>query len=237
MQADRKLCGEVCMKVPLKVFMAGFMMFHVAACSDSARVPEESTFGPNPILPKPNETLIPTINIAPAKGWPADAKPIAASGLSVSAYAAGLDHPRWLYVLPNGDVLVAETNGPPRPEDGRGIRGWIYQVVQSWVGAGVPSANRITLLRNTDGDGVVQMRSIFLQDLNSPFGMALIGHDLYVANTDAVMRFNYADGDTVIRGRREGLRFACRSAEPSLDKKSHCGSRRQAPLCCRWLEQ
>jgi glucose/arabinose dehydrogenase len=192
--------GEVCMKVPIKVFMAGFMMFLVAACSDSARIPEESTFGPNPILPEPNETLIPTINIAPAKGWPADAKPIAASGLSVSAYAAGLDHPRWLYVLPNGDVLVAETNGPPRPEDGRGIRGWIYQLVQGWVGAGVPSANRITLLRNTDGDGVVQMRSIFLQDLNSPFGMALIGHDLYVANTDAVMRFNYADGDTVIRG-------------------------------------
>jgi glucose/arabinose dehydrogenase len=140
-------------------------------------------------------------NYSPRVFWTfITAKPIAASGLSVSAYAAGLDHPRWLYVLPNGDVLVAETNGPPRPEDGRGIRGWIYQLVQGWVGAGVPSANRITLLRNTDGDGVVQMRSIFLQDLNSPFGMALIGHDLYVANTDAVMRFNYADGDTVIRG-------------------------------------
>src|SRR3984893_8352902 len=224
MEADQKLCGEVCRKVPIKGFMAGFMMFLVAACSDSARVPEESTFGPSPILPEPNETLIRTVNIAPAKGWPADAKPIAAPGLSVSAYATGLDHPRWLYVLPKGDVFVAETNGPPRPEDGRGIRGWIYQLVQSWVGAGVPSANRITLLRDADGDGVVQMRSIFLQDLNSPFGMALIGHDLYVANTDAVMRFNYADGDTVIRGRREGLRFACRSAEPSLDKKSHCGS-------------
>jgi glucose/arabinose dehydrogenase len=188
------------MKVPIKVFMAGFMMFLVAACSDSARVPEESTFGANPILPEPNETLIPTVNIAPAKGWPADAKPKAASGLSVSAYVVGLDHPRWLYVLPNGDVLVAETNGPPRPEDRRGIRGWISQLVQSWAGAGVPSANRITLLRDADGDGVVQKRSIFLQDLNSPFGMALIGHDLYVANTDAVMRFGYADGDTVIRG-------------------------------------
>src|ERR1700730_8302051 len=145
--------GEVCTKVPIKVSMAGFMMFLVAACSDSARVPEESTFGPNPILPEPNETLIRTVNIAPAKGWPADAKPIAAPGLSVSAYATGLDHPRWLYVLPKGDVFVAETNGPPRPEDGRGIRGWIYQLVQSWVGAGVPSANRITLLRDADGDG------------------------------------------------------------------------------------
>jgi glucose/arabinose dehydrogenase len=134
------------------------------------------------------------------EGWPTDGKPSATSGLSVSAYAARLDHPRWLYVLPNGDVLVAETNGPPRPEDGRGIGGWIYRLVQRWVGAGAPSANRITLLRDADGDGVAEIRSIFLENLNSPFGMALIGHDLYVANTDAVMHFSYADGDTVIRG-------------------------------------
>ena len=179
------------MNVPVKGFMAGFVMFLVAACGDTARVPEESTFGPNPILPEPNETLIPTVNIAPAQGWPTDGKPSATSGLSVSAYAAGLDHPRWLYVLPNGDVLVAETNAPPRPEDGRGIGGWIYRLVQRWVGAGAPSANRIILLRDADGDGVRDTFD-FLEDLNSPFGMALIGHDLYVANTDAVMHFSYS---------------------------------------------
>jgi glucose/arabinose dehydrogenase len=187
------------MKVPIAVFMAGSMMLLVAAYGDTAKVPDESTFGPNPILPEPNETLIPTVNIAPAKGWPADAKPVAAYGLSVGAYATGLDHPRWLYVLPNGDVLVAETDGPLRPDDGRGVRGWIYHLVQRWAGAGVPSANRITLLRDVDGNGVAKVRSTFLQDLNSPFGMALIGHYLYVANTDAVMRFSYADGETEIR--------------------------------------
>jgi glucose/arabinose dehydrogenase len=160
------------------------MIFLVAACGDAGRVPEESTFGSNPVLPEPNETLIPTVNIPSAKGWPADAKPTAASGLSVGGYATGLDHPPWLYVLPNGDVLVAETDGPPRPDDGRGVRGWIYQLVQRWVGAGVPSANRITLLRDADGEGVPRICSTFLQGLNSPFGMALIGHDLYVANTD-----------------------------------------------------
>lgn len=187
------------MKAPIKLFLAASMMLLLSACGDTASVPEESTFGPNPIVPEPNKTLIPTVNIAPAKGWPIGAKPIAAPGLAVDAYATGLDHPRWLYVLPNGDVLVAETDGPPRPEDNRGLRGWITQLVQGWAGAGVPSPNRIILLRDADGDGVAETRSIFLGGLNSPFGMVLIGHDLYVANTDAVMRFTYADGATQIR--------------------------------------
>jgi glucose/arabinose dehydrogenase len=111
--------------------------------------------------------------------------------------AADLDHPRWIYVLPNGDVLVAETNAPPNPVEG-GIKGWITKWVMKDAGAGVPTANRITLLRDANGDGVAETRSAFLVGLNSPFGMALIGNDLFVANTDAVMRFPYTTGETRI---------------------------------------
>jgi glucose/arabinose dehydrogenase len=143
--------------------------------------------------------MIPTIHIAPAKGWPEGAKPIPAAGLAVNAYAGGLDHPRWLYVLPNGDVLVAESNAPPR--EGLGIKTWVAQQVQKRAGAGVPSANRITLLRDADGDGVAETRTSFLKGLSSPFGMALVGSDFYVANTDSIMRFPYADGDTQIDSR------------------------------------
>ncbi|MBS1134370.1 MAG: sorbosone dehydrogenase, partial [Burkholderiaceae bacterium] len=161
-------------------------------------LPEGSGFGPAPVLPPPNPTLIPTVRIAPAVGWPSGAKPIAAAGLEVNAYAVGLDHPRWLYVLPNGDVLVAESNGPPRPDDARGIKGWTANLIMERAGAGSPSANRITLLRDTDGDGVADARFALLTGLNSPFGMALVGNNLYVANTDAVMRFSYETGDTQI---------------------------------------
>ena len=128
------------------------------------------------------------------------------------AFASGLDHPRWLLVLPNGDVLVAETNAPPKPEDGKGIKGWIMGLVMKRAGAAVPSANRITLLRDTDGDGVADLRSVLLEGLNSPFGMALVGNDLYVANSDAVLRFPYADGD--LRIKAPGLKVAELPAGP-----------------------
>jgi len=167
-------------------------------CSDAAKVPEEATVGPNPTLPPLKQETIPTVNIAEAKGWPAGVTPKAADGLAVNAFASGLDHPRWLYVLPNGDVLVAETNAPERPDDGKGIKGMVYRAAQKVAGAGVPSRNRITLLRDADGDGVAETRAVFLKGLNSPFGMALVGNDLYVANTDAVMRFPYAEGQTEI---------------------------------------
>ena len=170
----------------------------LTACGDSAKLPEEAAVGPSPTLPEPNETLLPTVNIAPAKGWPQGEAPTAAGGLAVHAYGLGLDHPRWLYVLPNGDVLVAETNAPERPEEGKGIKGMIFQWYQKRAGAGVPSANRITLLRDADGDGVAEVRTVFLKDLNSPFGMALVGDTLYVANTDAVVRFPYQEGATQI---------------------------------------
>jgi glucose/arabinose dehydrogenase len=170
----------------------------LAGCGDSAKLPEQASTGANPPIPEPNKSLIPTVHIAVAKGWPGGEKPTAASGLAVSAFANGLDHPRWIYVLPNGDVLIAETNAPERPEEGKGIKGWIMKAVQKRAGAGVPSANRITLLRDADGDGIAETRSVFLKDLHSPFGMALIGHDFYVANANAIMRFTYEDGATQI---------------------------------------
>jgi glucose/arabinose dehydrogenase len=180
------------------VILAAAAGLALAGCGDRATLPPTADFGANPTLPAPHESLIPTVNIAPAKGWPDGGAPIAAAGLKVAAFADGLDHPRWLYVLPNGDVLVAESNAPPKPEDATGIEGWVMKLVMKRAGAGVPSANRITLLRDADGDGVVETRSVFLEGLNSPFGMALVGHDLYVADTDAVLRFPYQDGDTRI---------------------------------------
>lgn len=168
------------------------------ACGEKAILPEEAGMGPQPTLPPPNTTLIPTVHIAPAKPWPAGATPTAANGLAVKMYANELDHPRWLYVLPNGDVLVAESNAPPRPQDSKGIKAWVMKWMKKRAGAGVPSANRITLLRDADGDGAVETRSVFLSGLNSPFGMALVGNDLYIANTDAILRFPYQDGDTTI---------------------------------------
>ncbi|WP_043113832.1 PQQ-dependent sugar dehydrogenase [Solimonas soli] len=170
----------------------------LSACGGSARLSVEEGSGPNPRLPAPEDSLLPVINIAPAVGWAVGRKPQAAPGLAVEPYADGLAHPRWLYVLPNGDVLVAETNAPPKPEDSRGLRGWVMRRVMGKAGATTPSANRITLLRDSNGDGVVDLRSVFLQNLNSPFGMALVGQDFYVADSDAVLRFPYQEGQTQI---------------------------------------
>ena len=170
----------------------------LVSCGEVATLPVAAGSGPRPALPAPVRTLLPTVNIAPAIGWAEGAAPRAAAGLRVAAFARGLDHPRWLLVLPNGDVLVAETNAPPKPEDGKGLRGWVMGLVMKRAGARVPSANRITLLRDTDGDGVADVRSVLIDNLNSPFGMALVGNELFVADSDAVLRFPYADGTTRI---------------------------------------
>jgi glucose/arabinose dehydrogenase len=170
----------------------------LAACGDTATLPLAAGIGPRPQLPPPHKDLIPTVEVAPAKGWPAGDKPVAAAGLSVTAYATGLDHPRWLTVLPNGDVLVAETNAPPKPEDGKGLKGWVMKQLMQRAGAGTPSADRITLLRGVGADGSAAMRTVFLEHLHAPFGMTLVGSDFYVANSDAVVRFPYADGATRI---------------------------------------
>ena len=178
--------------------LAGFAVAGLVACGEVATLPVSAGIGPHPTLPAPKQTLFPTVHIAPAKGWAAGATPVAAPGTRVVAFAAGLDHPRWLHVLPNGDVLVAETNAPPKPDAGWSIRGWIMGLVMRRAGAAAPSANRITLLRDTDGDGVADLRTVLLEGLNSPFGMALIGSQLYVANSDAVLRFPYTAGLTRI---------------------------------------
>ena len=170
----------------------------LGGCASSARLPVAAGIGPNPQLPEPERALIPTVNVVTAKGWPAGATPTAAAGTAVTPFAQGLVHPRWLLVLPNGDALVAETNAPPRPKDNRGIKGWFFKLFQKKAGGAVPSANRITLLRDADGDGVAETRSAFLTGLNSPFGMALVGDTLYVANSDAIVRFPYQSGATQI---------------------------------------
>jgi glucose/arabinose dehydrogenase len=186
------------MRKPQLVFVIAFAG-GLAACGETSSLQVSDGTGPSPKLPEPNKTLIPTVNIAPAIGWPEGAKPTAANGTQVAAFAEGLDHPRWLYVLPNGDVLVAETNAPPKPDDSSGIRGWVMKKVMGKAGAGVPSPNRITLLRDADHDGVAETRTVFLQNLNSPFGMTLVGNDLYVADTDRLLRFNYEPGATEIK--------------------------------------
>ncbi|WP_207268273.1 sorbosone dehydrogenase family protein, partial [Pseudomonas sp. FW305-28] len=171
----------------------------LVACGESSTLQVSDGTGPAPKLPEPNKTLVPTVNIAEAIGWPQGTKPTPAQGLQVGAFAEGLDHPRWLYVLPNGDVLVAETNAPPKPDDSKGIRGWVMKKVMGRAGAGVPSPNRITLLRDANHDGIAETRTVFLENLNSPFGMTLVGNDLYVADTDRLIRFPYKDGDTQIK--------------------------------------
>src|SRR6185295_593275 len=171
-----------------------------AACGAAARVPISDGTGPHPVLPPPEHSLVPTINVVSAKGWSEGRGPVAAEGTSADAFARGLAHPRWLYVLPNGDVLVAETNAPPRPENNKGIKGWLFGHFQKKAGGAVPSADRISLLRDADGDGVAEVRTEFLTGLRSPFGMALAKNDLYVANTDAIVRFPYKTGATKIAG-------------------------------------
>jgi glucose/arabinose dehydrogenase len=170
----------------------------VTGCGDTARLSVSAGQGTNPILPAPNKTLLPTVNFADAAGWAQGEAPVAAAGLAVTAFADGLEHPRWLYTLPNGDVLVAETDGPPRPEDSAGLMGKIAKFFMRKAGSNAPSANRITLLRDTNGDGAADLRTVLLKGLNSPFGMVLVGDALYVAETDKLTRFPYVAGETAI---------------------------------------
>jgi glucose/arabinose dehydrogenase len=176
----------------------------LAACGTPSTQPVNDV-GPDPTLPPPQKSLIPTVQVAPAKGWPAGAAPTPAPGVAVNAFASGLDHPRWLSVLPNGDVLVAESNAPPKAEGPKGIKGAVMKQMMKKAGAGVPSANRITLLRDADGDGLAEVRSVFLEGLHSPIGMALVGNDFYVANADAVLRFPYTPGQLRISAAGEKL--------------------------------
>ena len=180
-----------------RALLGAATLWILAACSN-AGPPRADSFGPHPRLPAADLEVLPTVNVAKAKAWASGSTPLAAPGLTVHAYAEALDHPRWLYVLPNGDVLVAETSAPTRPQDAKGIRAWIMGLFMKKAGAAVPSADRISLLRDSDGDGRADLRTVFLKNLHSPFGMALVGSEFYVANTDAVLKFAYSDGQTTI---------------------------------------
>lgn len=202
--STQRYCFRIAVALAVAIALGG--------CGEQATLTVKDGMGPQPTLPAPNKTLLPTVNIAPAQPWADGAKPTAAAGLAVNEFAHGLDHPRWLLVLPNGDVLVAETNAPKRPEDGDGIKGWIQGLVQKRAGAGVPSADRISLLRDADGDGIAETRTAFIQGLHSPFGMALVGDTLYVANTDAILKFPYVAGATRID--QAGIKVADLPAGP-----------------------
>jgi glucose/arabinose dehydrogenase len=193
------------MRYPHCLFHSAAVALVLAGCGSNAHLPPSAGYGPDPALPAPETTLLSYVHIAPAKGWAGDGAPAAAPGLSVTAFARDLDHPRWLYVLPNGDVLVAETNAPPKPDDNKGLEGWVKSMIMKTAGAGVKSPNRILLLRDSDGDGRADLRTIFLSNLNSPFGMTLVGDTLYVADTDAVLRFPYRKGQTQITDNRRKI--------------------------------
>jgi glucose/arabinose dehydrogenase len=159
-------------------------------------------FGPNPPLPRPQTSLIPGVGVPDVVGWPAGAAPRAPAGFAVTRFAEGLEHPRWLLVLPNGDVLVAETAGPGSKVDRTqtGIRAWFQKKLMKKVKSAVPSPNKLILLRDADGDGIAETRTVFAQGLTSPFGMTLVGNTLYVANADGVVSFSYSPGQAQASG-------------------------------------
>jgi glucose/arabinose dehydrogenase len=160
--------------------------------------------GPNPVLPEPQQYLLPPMKLAKPVPWKEGETPSVPQGLKVQAFARDLKHPRTVYVLPNGDVLVAEPSGPP-PEPVTRPKTLIMGWVMSYAHGDVPGANRITLLRDADGDGNPEIRTVFLDHLNSPFGMVLVGDDFYVADTDAIRHFKYKEGETTIQGQGEIL--------------------------------
>ena len=182
--------------LPLVALALAGGAFLYLAQGDTARLPAGADTGREPVFTSPRSEMLPTVNIAEVKPWKASEKPVAAKGLTIDRFAEGLAHPRSLLRLPNGDILVAETNSPPRPKEGIVQR--VMNYLMDKAGAGVPSANRITLLRDTDKDGHAETKTVFLTGLNSPYGMAVIGDTLYVANTDALMAFPYKEGETRI---------------------------------------
>ncbi|MFC7051116.1 PQQ-dependent sugar dehydrogenase [Hansschlegelia quercus] len=192
-------------RLPVKVLAVAAVGVGLAACGQEATKPVAEGYGEKPTLPDPVKSWIPTVVVSKAVGWPEGGKPKAGNGMAVMAFAEGLDHPRRVFTLPNGDVLVAETAEPPKPDDGKGIKAWVQSFFMARAGAKVQSANRITLLRDADGDGKAELKTVFAKDLNSPFGMALAGGRLYVADTDAVVSLPYKDGDTTATGPAEKL--------------------------------
>jgi len=173
----------------------------LVACGGPARLPLEAGIGPRPQLPPPENALIPAIKVSKATGWPQGMTPAAAPGLKVNAFATGLNHPRWIYALPNGDVLVAETSAPGTDPGPPGLKGYFFRKFDKKAGGAVPSANRIMLLRDVDGDGRAETQSVLLSGLRSPFGMALVGGELFVANADSLIAVPFQPGMTSVAAR------------------------------------
>lgn len=185
----------------MKSLLAASISILLISCSfENASMSIKEGMGKNPTLPSPDIETIPTVSIAKAIGWENDAKPTVAAGLEINAFSKNLDHPRWIYTLPNGDVLVAESNGPANPDAGFSLRGFFAKKIMKEAGAGVKSPDRITLLRDADKDGVAEVQTVFAENLTSPFGMALVDNNLYIANADALVKFNYTDGMTQVNG-------------------------------------
>ena len=175
------------------------LLLALTACGSSSERPAELAMGPNPPLPEPRKTLFPTVNVAEATGWAPGQMPTPAAGLKVNEFGGGLEHPRWLHVLPNGDVLVAETEKPATGKKGWSIKAVIQKLVMKKAGSGKkPSANRITLLRDADGDGVAEVKTPLITGLFSPFGMAFANNELFVANADDVVAYPFTPGQTSI---------------------------------------
>ena len=172
----------------------------LAACGSTSTQDVSVTQGVNPQLGAPQSSFIPTVNVAKAEGWPAGKMPTAAAGMSVNQFAGDLDHPRWLYVLPNGDVLAAESQSPGTDKTGGMIKGNIQKLLMKKAGSGAKmSANKIVLLRDANGDGVAETKTVLIDhDLYSPFGMAVIGNELFVANANGLVAFPFTPGQTVI---------------------------------------
>ncbi len=183
------------------VVLAGIGLWLWARQPDVARLTVADVSGTRPTITDPRDQTLPTIRVAKPVGWHHGAMPVPAAGLKVVAFAAGLDHPRWVYPLPNGDVLVAETNSPARKVSN--VTSAVASYLLKRAGAGVPSANRITLLRDANGDGVAESRSVLISGLNSPLGMTMLGDMLYIANTDSLVRVPFAVGQTKITARPE----------------------------------
>lgn len=198
---DRNLmggCGVCPGKAVVKRAAATLLLLALFGCAGSARLPVEAGIGPRPALPPPQQALIPTVKVADATGWPPGTTPTPAPGLRVNAFAAGLDHPRWLLPLANGDVLVAETAAPGTDPGPGGIKGLFMKMFMKKAGSAVPSADRIRLLRDTDGDGAADFMPVLIGGLRSPFGMAVVGGELFIANADALIAVPFRPGMTAV---------------------------------------
>ncbi len=182
----------------------GIVALSLTGCGEESILPKGADTGKNPAIAKPVEGLIPTVNIAPARGWPSDKGPSPANGLTATAFARDLNHPRSILILPNGDVLVAESNAPPKVQS-TGLKGLVMQFVMWRAGAGVESPNRVVLLRDTNGDGAADIKTNYIEGLFSPFGLALVGTTLYVANADSIVAFPYVEGADKITAKPEKI--------------------------------